>query len=104
VPQTSLEGRGFDDLVADLRKRLGLRVATGPLLVRARHSITFRRITLEGYEARLESEPPRDAERFRWAAPDEVGALPTSSMTQKIRKGLETAQLPLPLECKIGRR
>ncbi len=98
VPQTSLEARGLRDLVSDLRERHGLRIAPGPLVARARHAITFRRISIEAYQARLEAEPPRDPERFRWATAGELGALPTSSMTRKIVSGLAKAQLPLPLE------
>ncbi len=98
VPQTSLEARGLSDLVADLRARHGLRIAPGPLVVRARHAITFRRISLEAYLARLVAEPPPDPERFRWATAAEIALIPTSSMTQKIVKGLAKAQLPLPLE------
>jgi A/G-specific adenine glycosylase len=98
VPQTSLEARGLCDLVSDLRERHGLRVAPGPLVVRARHAITYRRIRLEGYETHLVAEPPRDPERFRWATAAEIGSLPTSSLTQKIVKGLARAQIPLPLE------
>jgi A/G-specific adenine glycosylase len=98
VPQTSLESRGLEDLVAELRRRHGLRVSAGPLLVRARHAITFRRIRLEAYSARLEGEPPRDPEKFRWATVDEIADLPTSSMTRKIVKGLSAAQLPLALD------
>ena len=97
VPQTSLESRGLEDLVAELRRRHGLRVAAGSLLARARHAITFRRIRLEAYAARLEGEVPHDPERFRWASPAEIADIPTSSMTRKIVKGLLAAQLPLPM-------
>ena len=40
-------------------------------MVRARHAITHRRITLEGYRSRLVSRIPSDPERFRWVTPDE---------------------------------
>jgi A/G-specific adenine glycosylase len=98
VPQTSLESRGRLDLARELRERHGLEVAPGPLAVRARHAITFRRIRLEGYRARLRSLPPRDPERYAWVRPDELGSLPVSSMTRKLVKGLLAPQLPLDLE------
>jgi len=97
VPQTSLESRGLPDLARELEERHGLRVVPGPLAVRARHAITFRRITLEGYRARLRPPAPSDPERFLWARPEEVAALPVSSSTRKLLRGLVTPQLPLPL-------
>ena len=97
VPQTSLESKGLPDLARELRERHGLRVAPGALAVRARHAITFRRITLEGYHARLVGPDPADHERFRWATPDEVKALPVSSATKKLLAGLREPQLPLPI-------
>jgi A/G-specific adenine glycosylase len=97
VPQTSLESQGLPDLVAELEARHGLRVVPGALAVRARHAITFRRITLEGYRARLKPPVPSDPDRFLWARPDEVAGLAVSSSTRKLLKGLGTSQLPLPL-------
>jgi A/G-specific adenine glycosylase len=98
VPQTSLESRGRVDLTRELRDRHGLDVAPGPLAVRARHAITFRRIRLEGYRSRLRSLPPRDPDRYAWVRPDELGSLPVSSMTRKLVKGLLAPQIPLDLE------
>jgi A/G-specific adenine glycosylase len=97
VPQTSLESRGLADLARELEERHGLRVVPGALAVRARHAITFRRITLEGYRARLEPPAPRDPERFLWVRPEEVATLPVSSSTRKLLKGLRAPQLPLQL-------
>lgn len=97
VPQTSLESRGLPDLVPELRERYGLEIEPGPLRVRARHAITFRRIRVEGYSARLRRKPPEDEERYRWTTPQEVKALPVSSMTRKLMAGLRSAQLPLAL-------
>jgi A/G-specific adenine glycosylase len=97
VPQTTLESRGLPDLARELEERHGLRVVPGALAVRARHAITFRRITLEGYRARLKPPLPSDPERFLWARPDEVAALPVSSSTRQLLKGLGTPQLPLQL-------
>jgi A/G-specific adenine glycosylase len=101
VPQTSLDSGGLPDLVREM-KELGLEVSPGPLVVRARHAITFRRILVEGYHARLRRAAPRDPERFRWVSPGEVGSLPVSSMTRKLLKGLASAQLPLPWETAAG--
>jgi len=83
--------------VRELEERHGLRVVPGPLAVRARHAITFRRITLEGYRASLEPPLPQDPDRFRWATADEVVALPVSSSTRKLVLGLRTPQMPLPI-------
>jgi A/G-specific adenine glycosylase len=95
IPQTSLESQGLPDLVRELRQRHGLEVQTGPLLTQARHAITFRRIHVEAYRARLRREPPADPARFLWATPSEIRELPVSSMTQKILRGLDQPQLPL---------
>jgi A/G-specific adenine glycosylase len=97
VPQTSLESRGRPDLARELEQRHGLRVVVGSLAVRARHAITFRRITLEGYRAGLRPPVPDDPERFLWALPDEVAGLPVASSTRKLLRGLSAPQLPLPL-------
>jgi len=98
IPQTSLESRGLADLAKELRTRHGLEVSPGPLLTRARHTITYRRIRVEAYRARLRREPPADADRFRWATASEIGALAVSSMTQKVLRELKRPQLPLALE------
>jgi A/G-specific adenine glycosylase len=97
VPQTSLESRGHADLVRELKERLGLEVVPGPLVVRARHAITYRRIRVEGYRSRLRRPPPLDPDRFRWTSPAEVRDLPVSSMTRKLLHGLAAGQLPLDL-------
>jgi len=97
VPQTSLESGGLPDLAREMQERHGLRVVPGQLAVRARHAITFRRIRVEGYHARLEGGLPRDPDRYRWATPEEARALPVSSLTRKVLSGLASAQMPLPL-------
>ncbi len=97
LPQTSLESRGLPDLAGELLERHGLRVVAGALVVRARHAITFRRITLEGYRARLAGPEPADPERFRWARPAELSELAVSSATRKLLAGLRAPQLPLPI-------
>jgi adenine-specific DNA glycosylase len=98
VPQTSLESRGLPDLARELQDRHGLAVVPGPLLARARHAITFRRIRVEAYRARLRRKPPLDPERCRWVDPSEMAALPLSSMTRKVLRGLASPQIPLALE------
>ena len=97
VPQTSLESRGLPDLAREMKERHGLRLVPGSLAVRARHAITFRRIRVEGYHARLEGDAPRDPDRYRWATPAEARALAVSSLTRKVLAGLGSAQMPLPL-------
>jgi A/G-specific adenine glycosylase len=98
LPQTSLESKGRDDLVRELQERHGLDVVPGALVVEARHAITFRRIRLEAYRARLRHDVPRDPERFAWVTPAEAAQLPTSSMTRKVLRGLGRSQLSLPLD------
>jgi A/G-specific adenine glycosylase len=98
VPQTTLEARGLPDLVRELRERHGLEVEPGPLLVRARHAITFRRVRAEGYRSTLRRDPAADPERFLWAAPEELASVPVSSLTRKLIAGLAQRQMPLALE------
>jgi adenine-specific DNA glycosylase len=98
VPQTSLEARGLPDLVRELLARHGLAVVPGALLARVRHAITFRRIRVEAYRARLRRKPPQDPERYRWVTPSEMASLPVSSMTRKVLRGLASPQIPLALE------
>ena len=98
IPQTSLESRGLPDLGPELRERYGLEVEPGPLVVRARHAITHRRIRVEGYRSRLRRQPPADEDRYRWASPKDVDRLPVSSMTRKLILGLGSGQLPLALD------
>ena len=95
VPQTSLESRGLADLRREVKERHGLGLVPGALVVEARHSITYRRIRVEGYRARLEGELPPDIERFRWAGPDEIPSIPMSSLTRKLLRGLWACQMPL---------
>ena len=98
VPQTSLESRGLPDLVDELRERHGLDVRPGRLRARARPAITFRRIRVEAYEARLARQPPADPERYVWARPADLGTLPVSSLTRKVVRAMQAPQLPLELE------
>ena len=98
IPQTSLESRGYPDLVSELKERHGLDVAPGGLVARTRHAITFRRIRVESYEARLRSRVPADADRYFWAEPQELETLATSSLTRKVLRAVASAQLPLALE------
>jgi A/G-specific adenine glycosylase len=97
VPQTSLESSGLRDLARELRERHGLELTPGALVARGRHAITYRRIRLEAYRARLRHEPPPDADRFLWATPQEIAALPVSSLTRKVLRGLASPQMPLGL-------
>jgi A/G-specific adenine glycosylase len=98
VPQTSLEARGLSDLARELSVRHDLAIVAGPLVAHARHTVTFRRIRVEAYRARLRRNVPADPERFRWVSPTELGSLPVSSMTRKILRGLASRQMPLELE------
>ena len=97
VPQTSLESRGLEDLVHEVRARHGLEVEPGALVARARHAITFRRIRVEAYRGTLRREPPHDPERFLWAGPVELSAIAMSSLSRKVIAGARGEQLPLDL-------
>ncbi len=96
LPQTSLESRGLADLVREAREGHGLKLAPGALLATARHAITFRRIRVEAYAATLLARPPRDRERVRFVAPDELAALPLAALSRKALRGLDQPQRPLP--------
>jgi len=98
IPQTSLESKGLEDLVPEVRKLHGLDVVPGTLIGRIRHAITFRRISVEAYRTRLKTPSPQDSDQFRWATPKEVSSLPVSSMTKKILKCLDFPELPLLLD------
>ncbi len=97
IPQTSLEARGYPDLVRELKEKDGLEVEVAGLVARARHAITHRRIRVEAYRARLLRKAPADADRYAWVTANEASGLPTSSLTRKLMRALETAQLPLAL-------
>lgn len=97
LPQSSLESRGLPDLERDLREAHELEIEPLQLLVRARHAITFRRIKLEGYRARLKQPIPSDPERFCWIRPAELSQVAVSSSTRKLIEGTRKSQLTLPL-------
>lgn len=99
LPQTGLDSPAAPaELARELLERHGLHLEVGPLLARARHAITFRRISLLGYRARLLRPAPADAERFLWADPDALAGLAVSSMTRKLLKRVAGGQLPLALD------
>jgi len=98
VPQTSLESGGLSDLAPELEERHGLRIVPGRLLAAVRHTITFRRIRVEVYEARLRGRPPDAPDRLMWVRPDEAQRLPVSSLTHKILRAVRSRQYPLPLQ------
>ncbi len=95
VPQTSLDGEGRPALVRELRDRHGLEVTVGPLLATTRHAITYRRIRVEVFSARLTRPPALDPEQARWVTPAEARSLPVSSLTHKILRARDASQLPL---------
>jgi len=95
VPQTGLASRGLPDLERELAEQHALAVAVGPLLATARHTITFHRIRVEVYAARLEREPPRAEDRLRWVGPAELAALPIAALSHKIIRACAAAQLPM---------
>jgi A/G-specific adenine glycosylase len=103
IPQTSLESRGYPDLVREIRDKDGIEIEAEGLVARARHSITYRRIKVDVYRARLRRALPADPERYVWVAAEEAAtALPTSSLTRKVLRALRSAQLPLALAEDVG--
>ena len=73
-------------LLAALSRRLGIELRLGASLGVVRHSITFRRITLEAFEVdgRELARVVRD-EDLRWAAPGDFGdTIPVSSLALKV--------------------
>jgi A/G-specific adenine glycosylase len=97
IPQTGLDTEDEQDLRRALAERHGLDVSVGPLLAVVRHAITFRRIRVEVYATDLARTPRLDAERLRWAAPDDLSSLALSSMTRKILDAGQRRQMPLAL-------
>jgi A/G-specific adenine glycosylase len=102
IPQTSLESRGHPDLVRDVEQKDGLQIEVQGLVGRARHAITFRRIRVEAYRARLRRTPPANPDRYAWVAAADADALPISSLTRKVLRALRAPQLPLALAEEIG--
>ena len=98
LPQTPLEPQAPPDLEESVRERYGLAIRRGELVARARHAITFRRIRVEGYAARMRGRAPADGDRFHWVDPSRPLELPVSSLTRKLLRGLGNPQKPLPLE------
>lgn len=97
IPQTSLESRGYADLVGELKEKNALEIEAEGLVARARHAITFRRIRVEAYRARLRRRPPADPDRYAWVPLEGAAALPMSSLTRKVLRALAAPQLPLAL-------
>ena len=71
-------------LADHLSRRYGLRAAIGALAGRIRHAVTFRRILLMVFEARLEgaSSVRGDAELL-WVSPERLAELPVATLTRK---------------------
>lgn len=62
--------------------RTGLRAVPGPRPTAIRHSIMNDRYTVFVHEVRLSGPLPRDGD-YRWAAPESVPFLPTTSLVTK---------------------
>ena len=72
-------------MVREVREKYGLDVEPRRELEKIRHSIMNRRITLHAYTVEL-VEPPRQTDRCRWVAQDELKDFPVSSMVHKVLK------------------
>jgi len=97
LPQTPLEPAPPPDLASSVRERYGISIRQGELRARARHAITFRRIRVEGYAARLLGRAPAEGDRFCGIEPGAPLELSVSSRTRKLLAGLADPQKPLPL-------
>ena len=64
-----------------------LRLRRLKLLAEVKHTITYRRIAVEVYGARLLAEPR--GESYRWVAAGGLGDLPTSSLVGKVLRRLD---------------
>jgi A/G-specific adenine glycosylase len=95
VPHTSLDSTAAPDLAEDLRRLYGMEIEPGPLLLRTRHTVTYRRIRLEAHTARLRSKPTSITHEYLWVAHHAIEGLPASSLTRKIVKAWRARQLPL---------
>ena len=95
VPQTSLESRGLPDLVTELREH-GLEVRPGKLRERApRHHVPAH--PRGGVRGAPGQPAAGRSERYVWARPAEIGALPVSSSPAR-SSDPQAPQLPLQLE------
>lgn len=83
IPQTGFVFSGRPDVVGELERRHGMVVRTDGLLGFVRHTVTHHRIRAEVYGARLR-RLPRRKDTYMWVRPDELGALPISSLTLKL--------------------
>jgi A/G-specific adenine glycosylase len=59
-----------------------------------RHSITYRRLVVDVWTARLASEHPGDG--YRWVTPEEARRLPVSSLVPKVLAAAGTGKFPAP--------
>jgi A/G-specific adenine glycosylase len=72
-------------IVREARETYGLAVHLGEELLRVKHTIMNRRITLHAFEAALEARPKAGVENeYRWVLRDRVRDLPISSMVRKV--------------------
>jgi A/G-specific adenine glycosylase len=88
LPQTGFDGSGDRrSLSRELRTRHGVRVRTGALVATVKHAVTFRRVRVEAYRAKL-LEPLADDARLCWIGADELARLPMSSLSAKVVRAL----------------
>jgi A/G-specific adenine glycosylase len=76
------------DLVARVAEARGLDLRLGDRLGTARHTVTFRRITLHVWDARVEGHDSRSSRatesRWKWVRPAQLGTeLPVSALAKK---------------------
>jgi adenine-specific DNA glycosylase len=72
-------------IVREARASYGIELRAEDELLKVKHTIMNRRITLHAYSAVLESRPSRGLEsEYRWVSRDRVSELPLSSMVRKL--------------------
>ncbi len=72
-------------IVREAKETYGIALEVGEELLRVKHSIMNRRITLHAFEAALERRPKGGLETdYRWVRRDRVSELPISSMFRKV--------------------
>ena len=79
-------------LAREARERYGLRLEPGAELVRVKHNIMNRRITLYAFEARLSvgsGRGLRNKKSRAWIPPAKMSEYPVSSMTFKVLRGIK---------------
>lgn len=92
------EGAGRPDaraLESAVESSHGVTLRVRDRIAEVAHSITTRRLTAGVFAGDAVPPLPRDASRVRWVAPEDLGALPLSSLAKKVlRAALDLSKAP----------